>query len=118
MAEEQKRFRDFDAFWAEQKREPLRARIMGEDVELPPALPALVVLELLELQAQGIDDVTEAKILGMSIDIFGRERVRAWANRGMDIEQLKDALNWAFGMYGAGLAGAEEDAPGNPDSRP
>ena len=40
------RFRDFDAFFSEQKREPVKLKLYGEIHLLPPSVPASVIFSI------------------------------------------------------------------------
>ena len=113
------RFKDFDAFFAEQKREPLRFRLFGEEHELPPALPAGVMLEILRLQAEarlrGEDPATarvpDDAVLRMAEALFGRERLDALVAKGLDVEQMAEIIRWAVQAYRAGGQGNATTPP-------
>lgn len=107
------RFRDFDAFWAEQRREPVRVKVFGEVHELPPSLPAAVILRLWRMMAagRGEDEVSPAEVLALAEAIFGRERLDGWAAQGLTFDQLQDLLRWAMEVYAGGSGDGGKPAP-------
>mgnify|MGYP001571888826 FL=1 len=51
------------------------------------------------MQAQGIKDVADEHVLSMTESIFGKERLAAWCNKGMTVDQMGDLLSWALDQY-------------------
>jgi hypothetical protein len=95
------RFKDFDAFYAEMKRDPVRLRIYGEDHELPPAIPATLVLSYHRMRQRKADDaVPDDEILSLFESVFGKERAESWYAKGLDIEMIAEFLGWAMQQYG------------------
>jgi len=109
------RFKDFDAYWAEQAQEPIRIRVFGQVEELPPSLPLAVMLRAQRIVAgrsEG-EEVPAAELLGIAADVFGQERVERWAAKGMTIEQMMDVFQYVQAIY-SGQAPAEgADDEGN-----
>jgi hypothetical protein len=107
------RFKDFDQYFAEMQREPLRLRIFGEEHELPPAIPASVVLSFHRLQQRDrAEDVGDTELLELFGAVFGQERVERWFGRGLDVEQMVELLSWAMEQYGAGQPAPKAPRPG------
>lgn len=109
------RYRDFDAFFAEKKREPLVMKIFGEEIKLPPSMPAIVVLKLTRLHKQYGDDavIPQSELLEMAVSILGEETLQRLCAKGLDIEQLGEIIKWAFAEYtGGNLEAEEEDTEG------
>lgn len=82
---------DFDAFWNARKRRARTTTIMGEQVTLPAALPLQFTLEAQRLQRSKRDEDVR-KLVGI---LFGEDRLEAWAEAGMDMEQFGVLLAWA-----------------------
>lgn len=106
------RYRDFDAFFAEQEREPVTFKLFGETHELPPALPATVVLKLIRMQKEygQMGQVPHADLLEMAVSIFGDDRVNKWCEQGLDVEMLGELLKWVMETY---MGGRKEEDEGN-----
>lgn len=97
------RFRDFDQFFAEQQRTPVRFRLFGEEHELPPAMPAALMLQFLRLKERGNgEQVGDEEAVRLFEAVFGAARLAALSAKGMDMEQLMALLEWVMEQYGAG----------------
>lgn len=82
---------DFDAYWHHHKRKGARVRIMGEVVELPPAMPLQFELEARRLQrSKRPEDVRKLVAI-----LFGPTALDRWTARGMDSDQFQLLLAWA-----------------------
>lgn len=92
-------YMDFDNFWSEKVQEVIKIRLYGEDHELPASVPAEIVLGILRMQAEGIKEVPDEKVLLMTESIFGTERLAAWCAKGMTVDQMGDLLSWALDQY-------------------
>lgn len=85
------RFVDFDAAWAELTAadDPPRMRVRGEVVDLPPSMPAKVVLFQARnrdrLEGAAPDPEAVAEMAGM---ILGADNVAQWVDDGMAMAQL------------------------------
>jgi hypothetical protein len=82
---------DFDAFWDQQNRKGARVRIMGEVVQLPPAMPLQFQLESQRLDTSEDDDDVR-RVVGL---LFGSDAIDRWAEAGMDLQQFRVLLAWA-----------------------
>lgn len=82
---------DFDAFWSARERKGKATTIMGERVELPAALPLRFELEARKLQ-RSKDDQDVRKLVSI---LFGDDKLDAWTERGMDMDQFAVLLAWA-----------------------
>lgn len=82
---------DFDGFWSARDRKAKRLRIMGETIELPPSLPLQFELEARKLQRSKRDKDVR-KLVGI---LFGADKLEAWAEKGLDLEQFQVLLAWA-----------------------
>lgn len=102
------RFRDFDAFFSEQKREPVKLKLFGEIHLLPPSVPASVIFSILRLQEKGEEEVPPEEIMKIASSLFGKEKLNSWMDKGLDIEQLSQLIQWAMEVYsGAEITGKE-----------
>ncbi len=101
--------RDFDAFWREQKKEPIVFRAFGEEVILPASIPAEVPIRMLRLQKQyGNDgDIPPTDMLDLALAIFEKERIDRWFAQSITMDQLQDILMWVMGEYSGGKAGTK-----------
>lgn len=107
------RFKDFDHFWSEQKRVPVRLKLFGAIEELPPALPAAVVLEVMRWHESGKTVTGDAETLKVALLMFGDERINRWVAGGLDIMQLGDLVQWTFAQYSGQLDESTKKAGGN-----
>lgn len=97
---------DFDAFWQQQDRPGKPVRIMGQVVTLPPAVP--LEFELLAKRlAKRSDDKSIRRLVAI---LFGEDRLDAWAEAGMDVDQFKVLLAWAPQRIGGGTMSLAEVA--------
>lgn len=112
--------KDFDAFWAEQAKEPIRLRVLGEVEELPPSLPLAVMLRAQRIIASmaANEPLPEAEMFALAIDMFGRERVERWAAKGMTIEQMMDVFRYVQAIYSGQEPDKDGGAPGNAQRPP
>lgn len=102
------RFRDFDAWWDEQGRKPLRLKIFGETHELAADLPAPLALRFTRL-AQDVkegkrdenDAFNESEILEVGKALFGAGVMQGWLDRTppIGLTQLTEIVTWALDQY-------------------
>lgn len=99
-----KRYRDFDAAFAENQKEPVTLKIFGKVEELPAAMPAIVILKLMRMQKEygELGVVPEQELFDMATSIFGQGRLDEWCNKGLDIDQLGALLKWTMEQYRGG----------------
>jgi hypothetical protein len=115
------RYRDFDAWEAERKAEPVTFRIRGADYELPATLPAIIPIRAMRLQRQYGSDaaIPPAEMMELALSLFGDAQVERLLGSGVDVEALSEIVGWAMEVYtGApsGEATAPETAPGQTGS--
>lgn len=92
---------DFSKLRSELRREPITIDIFGQVEELPPTVPAMVVLTMHDLIEQGPDAVVnERDVMTMAKALFGEERLMRWASKGLTVEELGALLSWALEAYG------------------
>lgn len=113
------RFKDFDAYWAEQGREPLRVKVFGEEHELPSELPATLSLRLVRMQMEvaagarkNTDEVDVSEVEAIAEELFTKPVLEKWFAKGMGIDQLTNVLEWALSQYGA----SGDEAEGEPEA--
>ena len=91
---------DFDMFWKETAKEPIKFKLLGKEEELPPSLPAILMLKLLRAQKKyGENSLPEHVQMDIAFSIFGEDRTEKWANEGLSIDQLGDLIKWAMKQY-------------------
>ncbi|MCL4473564.1 MAG: hypothetical protein M1455_06445 [Actinobacteria bacterium] len=108
------RYKNFDAAWQEHKGKPLIATVLGADYELPPKLPASVVLRVIRLKNKGrnYSDLTREEIIEFAVDMIPKAVLDEWLGKGMDTDQIADIILWAFHQYqGGGGDQGEVPAP-------
>lgn len=92
--------KDFDAFWAEQKKEPIAViTVMGDKVELPDSIPAAVPLATIRANKSGLDEFKTEQLYEMSFALFGKGNVQGWLDNGLTINQLQDLIEYASEQY-------------------
>jgi len=92
--------KDFDAFFNEVEKKPITFKIFGEIEELPPALPATIVLKLYRSMKEYGDKIPEHVQFDMAFSIFGEDRVEKWCNKGLTVDQLAEVMKYAMSQYG------------------
>ena len=99
------RHRDFDAFQAEQKKEPVTFTFKGITFELPPSMPASVGLQMVRMTKKyGTDeetlqkDVPQSELMELVFGIFG-DQLQTLLNTGIDVETLGEISKWLIQMY-------------------
>lgn len=110
-----RRFKDFDAQFAEMRKEEITIRVYGKEYSFPAAIPAYLPLEMAKYEGEGIP----AKILlGAARVIFGEEALKEWSSHAdFDMDKLGLLMRTAFDMIN-GKDGeepepvTEDDAPG------
>lgn len=98
---------DFDAFRAEQKKEPVILTLGGRDYSLPPSLPAALALDLIRMNADDSDaEFRSEDIERMGAELFGgsakfHEVLREGAVTMDEMPELmKQVLNTYAGVKG------------------
>ncbi len=96
------RYKDFDAFWAEKKQEPIKFRALGEEFTLPSSLPAEVVLKVIRMQREGRkkdEEIDEVELMQLLLDILGKNNLQKLTKKGLTIAQMEDLLVWLIEEY-------------------
>jgi hypothetical protein len=96
------RFRDFDAFQQERKKDPLRVVIFGEEYDLPSKPPASVMLSVLRMQANGTadDEVPATEIVALSEALIGRANLDKMATHSdFDLDTLGEMVKWIMAIH-------------------
>ncbi|MDD3920952.1 MAG: hypothetical protein PHO41_07275 [Eubacteriales bacterium] len=107
------KYRDFDAFWAEKNREPITFTACGKKYNLPPEVPASLMLQVMRLQqnegnqASVSFEAIEELLTGM----LGEKQYKSLLSSGIGMAQLTDVLDWIMVAYNGA-----EDAEGNPEA--
>jgi len=113
------KYKDFDEFFAEFAKEPVKFRVGGRDFEAPPELPASVALQTLATMEKygSQEDVPESELLQMALALLTKEQLAILTDEvKVSINQLGAIISWLLQQYG--LASAEgtetDDEKGNP----
>lgn len=86
---------DFDQFREENKKEPVVIKIFGKEEELPPALPAGIMLDLMSKTGT----LSTAEAMNIAIQIFGADRLSRWCTEGLDTDDLEVLITKTMQMY-------------------
>jgi hypothetical protein len=107
------RYRDFDAWEAERKAEPVTFRIRGAEYSLPATLPAIIPIRAMRLQKQyGAEaNVPQAEMMEIALSLFGDEQLERLLGSGVDVDALAEIIGWAMEVY-TGNPPGETTAPG------
>lgn len=99
---------DFDAFWEQHDEKRVRptARIMGELIELPPALPLQTEMLMQRLQRRN-DNASVRQLLA---SLYREDRLDQWAEAGMDGDKLQVLLAWTIQRINGGTLSMAEVA--------
>lgn len=100
MAEQDRKYIDFDAMMAEWKRPPIVVRIFAEEHELPGSMPALLPILIMRRHQEGAANLTDQDTLDLALAIFGQAKVDAWLKRGLTIEQFDALVTTVVEQYG------------------
>lgn len=106
---------DFDAFRAEQKVEPLKLRIGGNEYLLPASLPATLALDVIRRNGDDAEaEMDPAQLIGMGEGIFGGEKefARILDENHVTMAELPELFKMVFAAYNG-----EPEVP-NPVSPP
>lgn len=101
MGETNNRFKDFDAFFSETKKEPVVIKLFGEEHELSHSLPAIIMVKLLRLQKEvgNEGEIPPHEVINMAEGIFGKERLDEWLEKGLTVDQLGELIQWTVQQY-------------------
>ena len=115
------RYRDFDAWDAERKAEPIKFKIRGAEYSLPATLPAIIPIRAMRLQRQyGAEaNVPQAEMMEIALSLFGDEQLERLLGSGVDVDALAEIIGWAMEVYTGnppGEATAPEVSPGQTGS--
>ncbi len=107
-----RKYKDFDAFWAEKEREPLRFKAFGEECELPPSLPMAALLKVVRLQREHGEAtaIPQADLLDIGDELFGSDLMERFLAKRVDMDQFGDLISWTIDQYNGG---GDEASQGN-----
>lgn len=107
--------KDFDAYFAETKKEPKQFKVKGEVFTLPDSLPALVMFRVMRMQShKGHEaEISEKEAIEMMEQVFGKETNERLLQTGIGFDQYQEILQWAMSeLSGMGEEhSAEKQAP-------
>lgn len=90
---------DFDQFMAEREGKPIVIRIFGQDEELPPSLPADLVVKVMALHRKGVKRTSEKDILELGSALFGEERFNRFLKQGITMAGLEALIENTLKLY-------------------
>lgn len=99
------RYRDFDAYWSEQEKVPLRFKAKGKEFTLPPSLPAAVLPRIARLEAaveagemRSTQDLSLNQTEELARALFGSVLDELY-DLGVDVDQVGELVMWALSEY-------------------
>ena len=102
--------KDFDSFFKETEGKPIEFKLYGKKENLPPSLPALIIVKLNKAHKKYKGaNLPEHVLLDLAIDIFGEKRTENWCKKGLTLDQLEQLLIWAMEQYNPEKAKAEAE---------
>ncbi len=109
--------KDFDKAWNEKEGDGYPFKVKGVEYELPPEVPAGVVLESMRLEDEYEEGepVPAKEVTKIAERLFGREDLDEMLNNGIGINELRDLVDWANSVYTPDLP-TEGDGSGNADN--
>jgi hypothetical protein len=105
------RFIDYDAARAEARHEPVVVRAFGRDWNLFDALPARVVFDIVQAQADGQEEFTTEQALGIIRSLVPQPVLDAWFDAGLAFDEAFNDLVQAI-MHAYISRGDEESEAG------
>ena len=101
-----KRYRDFDAQFAEMRQEKITIRLYGKEYEFPAVIPAFIPLEMAKYS--GAEGVPNGVMLRAARVMFGDAALDEWSSHAdFDVSKLTAVMKAAFEM----VNGEDEDEP-------
>lgn len=92
-----RRFRDFDAQFAEMRHETITIKVYGKEYEFPAVIPAYVPLEMAKYE--GGQGAPNRVMLNAARVMFGDEALSEWSShRDFDMQKLGLIIKQAFEM--------------------
>lgn len=101
------KYKDFDMFFQEHKREPLIFKLFDKQYNLPPALPAALMVRM--LRASKDEEFEPQTIIEICEGMLGKAQFIDLMAQGVDVEQLENIIRWAVQNYGGGKVKNLED---------
>lgn len=102
--------KDFDSFFKEAEQEPIKFKLFGKIEEMPPSLPAIILVKLNKAKKQYKNkDLPYEVNMDLSVELFGEKRVEQWCRKGLTVEQLEELIKWAMEQYNPQQAKAEAE---------
>ena len=107
--------KDFDKAWDEKDEEGYPFKVLGREYELPPSVPASIMLEALNLKKEygDEDELPPEKTIDLAIDMLGKEQVDQMLDDGLSADQLGDIIVWANQQYSAEEVETDEEEDGS-----
>jgi len=95
---------DFDQMWAEsmpKEGDRPKIKVLGEDITLPGALPARMLLWGLRMQGDETRDLEaySKDVLEQLSTLVGAEKVDEWLDKGISFAQLDSILGHVYSLY-------------------
>lgn len=102
------KFKDFDQFFKEKEKEPIKFKLFGKQEILPSSLPAIILLKLNRAWKEYKNEALPDHVtFDFAFEIFGEKRVEKWCEKGLTSAQLEELIKWALSQYGV-KSGDEE----------
>jgi len=107
--------KDFDKAWKEKNQEGYSFKARGEEYELPPSVPASIMLEALNLKKEYGDEeeLPPEKTIELAVNMLGQDQVDQMLDDGLTADELGDIIVWANEQYSEETDEEEGDGSGN-----
>jgi len=109
--------KDFDEFWSGVEKDSHTFTAYGEEFEIPPTMPAKVILEIYRFEKKNGQDaeIPDGKALELGMDILGEDQLERLADAGAGVDEIIDIITWSQEIYSGNepsLGDVEEDENG------
>jgi predicted alpha-1,6-mannanase (GH76 family) len=108
--------KDFDAAWKEKDDEGYKFKVKGREYELPPSVPAGVMLDSVRLHKEydDEDEIPTEDLIEIATKMIGEDEVDQMVEDGISTDELGDIIMWANETYqNANEEETEGDDSGN-----
>lgn len=100
---------NFDNFMSEKKQEPIKVTVFGEQYDVKPEIPAIVMVTLARSDEATVSEFEATKMIINAGDImFGKPVIDRFCRKGMRAEQLVELIKSVFDMINGKDVDGEE----------
>ena len=114
-----RRFIDFDAMFKEKERQPILAKIKGQEFLFPAQMPAVVMLKIQRMEESGVDssaEVSYEQTVTLYTDLIGVDNFQKLLDLGVSVNELNDVLEGVMSAYMEDIAGVTKQEAKKPEA--